>query len=162
MNKIRRATESEKDKEILIDLYHKLLSHHENHGYNTDMLAVRANAERLYDVEFLRGIRNGDPVLIAESLVGDRTFNIGALWWVEADIPFDMPSRIATGWGTYVIPTRRQHGVGTALRSTALSILRERGIDEVRGVVHVGNHTHIPSEMLHNFETIGLCYRIIA
>lgn len=156
--KVRPANESAEDRDTLISMFYELMRYHKELGVKTDLACITHNAELLYDAQFLPGLRSNDPVLIAED---ERSkLPVGILIWVEVKVDYLLSDRMACGWGTYVVPVMRNKGVGTMLRKEGLRILKKKGIKEVRGIVHNGNHTYMARDLHDTFEAIGICYRI--
>lgn len=148
MIEVRHARLS--DEEQVVDLFLAMVAELAEHGH--DLLPTRQNAAWFWDEIFFEAITRGDPVLLA--FAGDQP--VGALFWVVNYPPYEVRYRTATGWGTYVIPDLRRHGVATALRVEGTRILRDMGIEKLVGTVLVGNEASVAASRRHGLVDVAI------
>lgn len=95
------------------------------------------NARAYYDKILAPAIKRGDPVLIAYYGFTDNA--IGAIYWTTDQPPFKYTKRLATCHGICVSEDYRGQGVSNRLRAAAVKILKEKGVEELVGMVEEDN-----------------------
>jgi GNAT superfamily N-acetyltransferase len=122
-------------KRLILDCLHET-------SYDGLVLApTEENVEWLWKTG-LAWSERGEPTFVAAF----GPIDIGYVLWGESSPRGWFNRRVCYGWGTYVIPVWRRHGVASALREKALKVARERGYDCVVGTafspVGLGSSLH--------------------
>lgn len=95
---------------------------------------------------------SGQPIWVAD----DGEALIGFCAWVA--LP-ELPVGDVMGFGTFVCPEYRRHGLSQHLRDTAIAYWQSRGAKSVSGVVVEGNEAGMRSALSAGFRVVGQVVR---
>lgn len=91
---------------------------------------------------YIQGLVRG-VVILAEI---DDAGPVGVVMWGDPQNPFHMNfPRLASGWGTYVVPEAREDGISLELRKEACKALKALGFTHMMGMALESNLAGIES-----------------
>lgn len=137
LSKINIRLVTPEDRETLVMLFFQMLQYLDQ--FDHDMLPTRENAEYMVDTFLMPAAERGEPVLIAWE--GEKP--VGGLFWIVQDLPYQSRWKMAYGYGTFLEEGYRDQGLGKKMRERGYTILKEKGVERITGMVLLKNELSV-------------------